>query len=89
MPPVITNTRLSVRNCCASRDRAAPIARRTAISRWRATERATSKLETLRQAMSSTMQTAPSRTSSGWRTDPVMASRKGCTPPTTVAVPAL
>jgi len=43
------------------RPRPAPIAARIAISRWRSAARASSRLATFAQAMSSTSPTAPSR----------------------------
>ncbi len=45
---------LSMSSSRTTRPRLAPIARRTAISRWRSAPRARSRLPTLAQAMSST-----------------------------------
>ena len=58
---------LSIRSCRTIRARPAPIARRTAISRCRDAARASSRLATLAQAISSTSPTAAISTKSGAR----------------------
>ena len=57
MPPRSDSSALSVRNCRIRRPRDAPTARRTAISRSRVAIRASSRLATLTQAISSTSPT--------------------------------
>ena len=57
----------------------APSASRIASSRRRARPDASSRLATLAQAMSRTQKTAPSRTCSGVRMLPTVASRYDCT----------
>jgi hypothetical protein len=52
-------TMLSMRSCRTTRQRDAPSAMRTAISRERCAERASSRFATFAQAMSSTKPTAP------------------------------
>ena len=59
-PPRAASTRLSTSSCRAISARDAPSAVRTVISRWRAVPRASSRLATLAQAISSTKPTAPS-----------------------------
>ena len=54
MPPSAASTRLSVSTCLTMRPRPAPIAARIASSRERAASRASSRLATLPQAISST-----------------------------------
>ena len=54
-------SRLSVSSCRASRARPAPMAARTAISRWRVAARDSRRFETLTQAMSSSRPTAANR----------------------------
>ncbi len=63
-PPPADSTRLSVITCRAMRRGRAPIATRTANSRWRCTARARSRLARLAQAMSSTHTEAPASASS-------------------------
>ena len=63
-PPSSEINRLSVSICRTRRQRPAPSAARTAISRCRAVARASSRLAALTQAISSTSPTAPSSTSS-------------------------
>jgi hypothetical protein len=53
-PPMSASTTLSASICRTRRQRPAPSAMRTAISRWRAVARASSRLATFAQAMSST-----------------------------------
>ncbi len=69
-PPASASSRLSVSSWRTSRSRLAPSAVRTAISFERAAARASNRLATLAQAMSSTNPTAPSSTSSAGRTSP-------------------
>ena len=61
-PPASANKRLSVRSWRTMRDRRAPSAWRTASSRARAVERASSRLAMLAQAMRSTSATMAMRT---------------------------
>ena len=72
-----SSTRLSVNSCRTSRPCPAPSALRTAISRTRAAPRASSRFETLPQAMSRTKPTAPSRTSRSSRAPPTIPSISG------------
>ena len=60
-PPAKATTLLSSRSCRAILARVAPSAERTAISRCRAVARASIRLATLAQAISSTSETAPIR----------------------------
>ena len=69
-PPTSASTRLSVRSCRRRRERPAPIAVRSAISRSRVEARASRRLATLAQAISSTKATAASRTTIAGRIDP-------------------
>jgi hypothetical protein len=59
-PPTVASTSTSVRCCRITRRRLAPSAIRTATSRRRSDARATSRFETLTQAISSTPRPAPS-----------------------------
>jgi hypothetical protein len=61
------------------RARPAPSATRSAISRCRPSDRASSRFATFAQAMSSTNATAAESTNSGRRTDPAIASASGTT----------
>lgn len=63
-PPSAATTSPSTRNWRISRIHDAPIAARTAISRWRLIFRARNKFATLADAIKRTNPTAPSRTSS-------------------------
>ena len=65
-PPASAMTRLSIRSCRSSERRAAPNARRMAISRRRDAARASNKLATLAQAISSTKPTSAIRAVSGF-----------------------
>jgi hypothetical protein len=56
--PMLESSILSVSNCRAMRDRPAPKASRTAISLWRAAERASISPATFAHAISKTMHTA-------------------------------
>ena len=67
-PPANESSTLSVRSWRTIRPRPAPIAARIAISRDRTPARASSRLATFAQAMSSTAVTAPSRIRSAGRT---------------------
>ena len=78
-PPHPASSTLSVSSWRTTRPRAAPIAERTANSRWRPAARASSRLATFAHAISSTSATAPNSTSSAVRTSPVVASRIGTT----------
>ena len=62
MPPMADSSTLSVSSWRTMRPRPAPMAERMAISRERPVARASSRLATLAQAISSTQPTAPSRT---------------------------
>ena len=73
------STTLSVSSWRTSRIRPAPTAARTTISRPRAEARASSRLATLAQAISSTKATAPSSTNSVCRVSPTTASCSGTT----------
>ena len=72
--PREAKTTLSARSCRTSRSRPAPSAARIVNSRWRRAARATSRLATLAQAISSTKLTAPSRMSSSGRVLPYSRS---------------
>ncbi len=63
--PISARTTLSVSDCCSRRIGAAPSAKRSAVSFWRATPRARSRLATLLQAITRTKRIAPTST---WRT---------------------
>ena len=76
-PPASERITHSVSSWRTSRPRPAPSAARTAISDSRAAARASSRLATLAQAMSSTKPTAPSRTSTERRMSPTIASCSG------------
>jgi len=78
-PPITARSRLSVSNCPISRARLAPSAVRIAISRSRTVARASNRLATFADAMSSTNATAPRSTSSAERTSPTIASSSGVT----------
>ena len=67
MVPAAASTRLSTRTWRTRRRRDAPSAARTAISRARTVARASSRLATLRHAVTSRSATAPSRTKSAGR----------------------
>ena len=69
-PPASDRIVLSARSCPAMRPRVAPMAARTASSFRRPVPRASSKLATLAQAISSSNPTAPARISRGWRAGP-------------------
>ena len=76
-PPASDNTTASVNTCDASRVQDAPSAVRTAISRRRPSDRASSRLPTLAHAISSTNPTAASSNSNGCFVSPTSASRSG------------
>ena len=79
-PATAASTTLSVCSCRARRQRPAPSARGEAQARAaRARPRASTRLQTLPQPISSTNKPAPSSTSRGVRTLPTTASRKGRT----------
>ena len=63
-PPATASSTLSVSSCRTMRPRLAPRAARTAISRWRASARESSRFATFAQAISSTNATAPISTTS-------------------------
>ena len=67
-PPSIESSTLSVSSWRTMRLRPAPMAERMAISRARPVARASSRLATFAQAISSTQPTAPNRTKSAART---------------------
>jgi hypothetical protein len=73
-PPATPSTTDSVSNWRTSRPRPAPIAERTASSRWRAAPRASNRFATLALAMRSTKPTAPTSTSSAGRTPATISS---------------
>jgi hypothetical protein len=73
-PPITESTTLSVSSWRTSRPLPAPNATRTATSRSRAAARASSRLATFAQAMSSTSPTAPLKTRSAGRTSPTRSS---------------
>ena len=75
--PARESSTLSVSSCRTMRARPAPMATRMAISRRRPMARASSRLATLAQAISSTRLTAPTSTSSEERTSLTRASRMG------------
>ena len=81
-PASSASSRPSVKTCRTSLKRPAPNARRIASSRCRTDVRASSKLETLAQAISATRPTATSSTSSAGRTSPTSAllQRSAVTP---------
>ena len=66
-PPISDRTMPSVSTCRTTRRRAAPIASRTAISRFRDAARASIRFATFAHAMSSTQATAPNNTKSARR----------------------
>ena len=74
-PPPSASSRPSVSSCRITRLDPAPSARRMANSRRRAVARASIRLATFTQAMSSTNPTAASSTTSGVRTSPRKSSR--------------
>jgi hypothetical protein len=74
-PPSRATTALSTSVCCTSRQRLAPTAARTLISRWRPVARASIRLATLAQAMSSTTPTMPISTSTGVPSAPRISER--------------
>ena len=76
-PPSVASSTLSVSICRMSRRRLPPIAVRMAISRSRVVARASSRLATFAQPISSTNPTAPSSTSSAGRTFPTTRSASG------------
>src|SRR5581483_9146601 len=78
-PPATASSRLSVSNCRMTRQRPAPSATRTAISRRRTAPRASSRPATLTHATASTQPTAPSSTKSGRRKSPVSSRMAGMT----------
>ena len=84
-PPIAASIRLSDSSCANSRPRLAPMAARTASSRWRALPCASIRLATLAQAISSTKPTAPSSSQSA---DRVSCGRKLCFSGSTLARPA-
>ena len=63
--PMSASSMLSTSSCTTSRRRAAPIARRTAISFSRALARASNRLARFAHAISSTRPVAPSSTANG------------------------
>ena len=69
------STRLSVSNWRTTRAAPAPRAVRTAISRWRASARASSRFATLAHAISSRNPTAPNSSQMVRRTPPTTSSR--------------
>ena len=75
--PATASTKLSVRSCRVSRAWPAPIAERTAISRWRPSARESSRLATLAQAMSIRKPTAPKTSDSARRASPRTSSSTG------------
>ena len=77
MPPARDSTTLSVSSWRTTRARAAPSARRMAISFWRRVKRARSRFATFVQAMRSTKPTAPSRTRRVGRTSPTITPASG------------
>ena len=79
MPASIASTALSVSICRIRRSRPAPTAARTTSSRPRAAARASSRLATLAQAISSTNATAASSTNSVCRVSPTTTSCSGTT----------
>jgi hypothetical protein len=79
-PPSSDSTRLSVISWRAMRPRAAPIAARIAISRWRTVARTSSRLATFAHAINSTKLTAPTRIHSDDRTLRTIISCSVCTP---------
>ena len=88
-PPSSDSTRLSVISWRAMRPRAAPIAARIAISRWRTVARTSSRLATFAHAINSTKLTAPTRIHSDDRTLRTIISCSVCTPnPTCGGAPA-
>jgi hypothetical protein len=78
-PPIAHRMALSVSSCLAIRERLAPIARRTAISRWRAVPRASTRVATLAQTMSSTTPTASANIVSAARLAAIANSLMGST----------
>ena len=74
--PSPTSTRLSVTNCRTSRAFEAPSALRTASSRLRLSERTSTRLATLTQAMSSSRPAPPSSTRRIGRMSPTITSDK-------------
>ena len=76
-PPTRARNMLSVSNWRTSRQRPAPSAARTAISRCRSAMRERNRLATLAQAMSSTRETAAMSTVSAARDDPTISSCMG------------
>src|SRR5713226_1978155 len=77
VPPTSESSMLSVRSWRTMRRRPAPSAVRMAISRRRATARASRRLATLAQAISRTRPTTASSTTRVWRTGPAESSRSG------------
>ncbi len=76
-PPATASSVLSVSSCRTSRPRPAPSAARIASSRSRPSIRASVRLATFAQAISSTSPVMPSRISSSSRAPLVSASRTG------------
>ena len=74
-PPSAATSALSTSVCRTRRDRLAPIARRTLISRCRPVARASIRLATLAQAMSSTRPTMPISTATGPDRSPRICDR--------------
>ena len=66
-PAMTARSSASTSSCVTIRDRSAPSAARIEISRWRCAPRASSRLATLPQAMSSTTSTAPVKMINAWR----------------------
>ena len=71
------STRLSATSCASSVARSAPRDERTAISRRRASARASSRWATFTQAIRRRKTTAPERSTSAGRTPPWISSRSG------------
>ena len=78
--PAPARTRLSVRSCRRIRPRPAPSAVRIAISLCRPVARARRRLATFAQAIRRTNATAPRRTVSAGREEPVICSASGAAP---------
>ena len=77
VPPKIASTRLSVSDCRTIRQRLAPSAARTAISRSRLEARERSRFDTFAQVIRSTKPTAPSKTARVGRIALERSSRTG------------
>ena len=75
--PIKAWVKLSVSSWRITVRRVAPIAERTAISRWRSTLRARTRLAMFAQAMSRTKKTAAKSINIGFRASPVSRSSSG------------